>query len=251
MRMRKSKKPIEDAAPLPVVRSEAKNWADMGNKLVGQNTRNMVVQEVPSGAVFNQSGSRFYQTKTPMSRESVASNRHGGGKGAGTRKMAKAGITKPIRDAIGSAANSFGSKFQAQVWDEASPRMAERNAKQPMVMEQRAADNMFGDIKTRPTSAKNVGSKGSAARKMAKSKAKVDAQRWVDAADQMSSANAKKPMVVEQMPSGAIMGRGTSAKNVGSKGSAARKMSKSQGAYINGKPASADLTKAMRPRKKG
>lgn len=147
--------------------------------------------------------------------------------------------------------------------------------------------------------------------RMRKSKAKVDAQRWVDAADQMSSANAKKPMVVEQLPSGAIMGRGTSAKNVGSKGSAARKMSKqmppkerpimgpgfpggppisgigrpkprpigpprdrvpvpkpppiygdnfpnrptkmskSQGAYINGKPASADLTKAMRPRKKG
>jgi len=57
-------------------------------------------------------------------------------------------------------------------------------------------------------------------------KDKIDAQRWNDAAPMMSAANAKKPMVVEQMPSGAIMGRPTSAKNVGSKGSAAKKMSK-------------------------
>jgi hypothetical protein len=62
--------------------------------------------------------------------------------------------------------------------------------------------------------------------------AKEDAQRWNDAAPMMSSVNAKKPMVVEQMPSGAIMGRGTSAKPMSSRGAGTRK---AQGAYTNPK----------------
>lgn len=60
--------------------------------------------------------------------------------------------------------------------------------------------------------------------------AKEDAKNWNDAAPMMASANAKKPMVVEQMPSGAIMGRGTSAKPMSSRGAGMRK---AEGAYIS------------------
>lgn len=65
--------------------------------------------------------------------------------------------------------------------------------------------------------------------------AKTNAQRWVDAAPEMERQNAKRPMVVEQMPSGAIMGRGTSAKPTSSRGAGARKMAKklTKGRTIN------------------
>lgn len=49
--------------------------------------------------------------------------------------------------------------------------------------------------------------------------AKSDAQRWSDAAPAMARENAKNPMVVEQTPRGNIMGRATSARTTGSKGS--------------------------------
>jgi hypothetical protein len=55
-----------------------------------------------------------------------------------------------------------------------------------------------------------------------------DAKSWNDAAPEMSRQNAKRPMVVEQTPSGAIMGRSVTAKPTASRG-----MGKAQGAYIN------------------
>ena len=75
--------------------------------------------------------------------------------------------------------------------------------------------------------------------------AKEDAQRWNDAAPMMSSVNAKKPMVVEQSPSGAIMGRATSAKPMSSRGAGTRK---AQGAYTN--PKSMDSVPVIKRAKK-
>lgn len=170
------KKATEDMPPISVTRAEAKNWADMGNKLVGTNTRNKKIVEAPVGAVFNQRGDRFFQTKAPMMQDSPSTGMPRSGKGVGASKMAKSDM---------------------------------------------------------------------------KDKAMRDARAWSDASPRMARVNAKTPMVVEQHPSGDIMGRLTSAKAGKSKGSAATKMAKGQGAYINGKPASTDLTKAMRPRKKG
>lgn len=79
--------------------------------------------------------------------------------------------------------------------------------------------------------------------------AKSDAQSWADAAPQMESANARRPMVIEQKPSGQIMGHSTSAKPTSSRGAGMRKgdmamgkrKGKSSDDVSTGKPSAAEL----------
>jgi len=214
MKKRRNTEPIEDATPLPRVRQEARNWAAAGAKLEGKNTAGMMMQEVPARAISNQTGTRYYTEKEPMMFESRAKPNRGRTKGM-----------------VKSAASSTSSN---------------RKVSKVVNIPQNPKDTevYWGGIKRTP-----------------RGQAMQDAQQWANTANNMSAANAKQgPLVVTMQPSsldskgpnkGKILARPTSAKNVGSKGSTSQKMAKGQGAFINGKPASADLTKAMRPRKKG